>query len=379
MSLFYRPFRSMLSVMFVSVLLLAACASLSPEWTLETSTDYATVPVESEGGLFLGAMGVANSSGLLHAIDRSGGLRWTQALARHPAQGVMVGPAGELLVVEDQGVAGLSPSDGSILWQVSGGFAWRMATNDEWVVCNRLQNGEYLVVGIRDGVEAWTSLNMGSDTTALALGLDNVTFGLTASEAFALDEGGALLWRSEVGPNPNALALDRDAVLVVRMGSPGEVLRLDRASGAVQWRTEAEVIGAPVVDDDGSLYLPTAGGILALDADGDERWQGEDSSGELALGADGRLYGWGLVDDGFGNYDFAFSVFSTADGRALWQEGQIDAVDSSNGSPNLLGGKVYYAGGTYLSGVYAFRGGPRLASTPWPRAEGGANNGRSEQ
>lgn len=360
------------------LLLTLACASLSPAWTLEAQTDYATTPVEAGGLLFTAAVSVGDFSGLVHALSRSGEVVWTLPLERHQERGVVVGPDGELVVAEASRAAGLAPADGEVLWEQPWGLTTKIAASDRQLVVTSWDNGISTLHGLDGGVETWASEPIQGDVFGLSLGADGVSFAATEAVLVAVDDAGATLWSNPPPVRADFMALDREGVVLVQAGAPGQVARISRADGSLLWQVEATVFGAPVIDQGGTLYFPGAG-ILAMDEDGEVLWQGEDAAMDLALGSDDRLYAWGPVDDGWGNADFTFAVFSTADGDALWRGEQFDAVDTSNGSPNLIGGRAYYAGGSFNSGLYAFGGAPGLGRGPWPRAEGGVNNGRSEQ
>jgi outer membrane protein assembly factor BamB len=137
-----------------------------------------------------------------------------------------------------------------------------------------------------------------------AIGADgSIYFGSLDGNLYAVDPEGAELWRATVGQVSGVPALSAEGVIYVGMASPVEEMfyALYR-DGSVAWRYHLDshiVESSPLVGPDGTVYLAatnaqTGGGsVVALGADGSERWRYEVGSRLLfspALSPDGTLY-----------------------------------------------------------------------------------------
>ncbi|MCJ7621474.1 MAG: PQQ-binding-like beta-propeller repeat protein, partial [Anaerolineae bacterium] len=137
-----------------------------------------------------------------------------------------------------------------------------------------------------------------------AIGADGgVYFGSLDGNIYALDSEGVELWRAPFGQVSGVPALSAEGVIYVGVASPVEEMfyALNRG-GRVAWSYHLEshiVESSPVVGPDGTVYLAATnpqtdgGSVVALNADGSERWSYEVGSRlpfSPALGADGTLY-----------------------------------------------------------------------------------------
>lgn len=137
-----------------------------------------------------------------------------------------------------------------------------------------------------------------------AIGADGgVYFGSLDGNIYALDSEGVELWRASFGQVSGVPALSAEGVIYLGVASPVEEMfyALHR-DGSVAWSYHLEshiVESSPVVAPDGIVYLaasnPQTGGgsVVALGADGSEKWRYEVGSRlpfSPALGADGTLY-----------------------------------------------------------------------------------------
>jgi outer membrane protein assembly factor BamB len=137
-----------------------------------------------------------------------------------------------------------------------------------------------------------------------AIGADGgVYFGSLDGNIYALDPEGVELWRASFGQVSGVPALSAEGVIYVGVASPVEEMfyALNRDDSVVwSYHLESHIVeSSPVVGPDGTVYLaatnPQTGGgsVVALGADGSERWRYEVGSRlpfSPALGADGTLY-----------------------------------------------------------------------------------------
>jgi outer membrane protein assembly factor BamB len=137
-----------------------------------------------------------------------------------------------------------------------------------------------------------------------AVGADGGVYsGSLDGNIYALDPAGVELWRARLGQVSGVPALSAEGVIYLGVASPVEQMfyALNR-DGTVVWSYHLEsfiVEGSPAVGPDGTIYVaatnPQTGGgsMVALGADGTERWR-YDAASRLpfspALGLDGTLY-----------------------------------------------------------------------------------------
>ena len=131
----------------------------------------------------------------------------------------------------------------------------------------------------------------------------------------------------------------------------GQVIALNQATGAIQWRAyvSGEIIAAPAVDQS-SVYIHTTDGrVTALDAEsGSVRWSIERDPPSLSVrGSSPVLIGPGVVFIGQDNGNL--TTVSAEDGHALWDqmvgssEGrtEIERMADVDGQPVLEGDTLY--------------------------------------
>jgi outer membrane protein assembly factor BamB len=159
---------------------------------------------------------------------------------------------------------------------------------------------ELVAVDARTGRREWR-LTLGvADPSSLSpcVGRDAVYYGSGPLYAVSLDDGD-VLWEGDVGARRAALrpVTDGDRVFVAAGdGAASFAAALDAATGDRLWRTDVPVSRdglAAVVGE--TLYLPTSGGFVALDAtDGTEvgRFETRTDDGDVRspVVADGTVY-----------------------------------------------------------------------------------------
>jgi outer membrane protein assembly factor BamB len=109
---------------------------------------------------------------------------------------------------------------------------------------------------------------------------------------------GTVIWRAPIeGDDPATPAVGLDGGIYVSVKTPGIVVALEPADGAVRWTYETGwwFLSAPAIADDGAVLVASGDiGTVAIDPDtGLERWRFNPGSGAgatPALGQDGEIY-----------------------------------------------------------------------------------------
>lgn len=136
------------------------------------------------------------------------------------------------------------------------------------------------VVAVRDGEERWRS-SLDAPPVALAAGGEAMYAASREGTLHALTaEAGARRWRMGTGGTfDGTLAAGADGVYVARSAGEWSGVRAYGADGSVRWTNadlEPRSGEVPPTVRDGTLYVPTASGLAALDRSGGaERWRAE--------------------------------------------------------------------------------------------------------
>ncbi len=156
------------------------------------------------------------------------------------------------------------------------------------------------------GEERWRFASGSTFFASPAVGPDGTLYvGNYAGDFFAITPEGTEKWRHEF-----ATSVTQSAVV----GDDGTVYAIDWGEiiaflpdGTEKWRATApNVNGTPALGPDGSVVVPLAMGILALDTAGEEIWSYvERTNSSLAVGVDGTVYDKALLS-------------LSSDGELLW-------------------------------------------------------------
>jgi outer membrane protein assembly factor BamB len=292
-------------------------------------------PRNTPGGeLITGAGGVFVSDvGAAYRFDPATGERdWQFALPTFPEG--QIAEMGQVLISRDYALVGygsvgdwngtgaswgtrpLNPATGQpgIGITIPGGMPVAQRGDDLLLAANQCVEGSFCtatwsLVDINTGATSRGTIGINIDSYAApTLGSQRIyttTFAVepvTTSrvQAHPLEGNPASpLWTTDLGQFARAqspvLSPDQSTIYVGTHGSPEghTVFALDAATGAIEWSTDVvdQVTAAPALAD-GVLYVPTTGGLVALDDDGTVLWRGQPAdnvSGQPAV-AGGVVY-----------------------------------------------------------------------------------------
>ncbi len=376
--------------MHLILLSLLACGpGLKLSWDLQ-SGDYSPVPaITGSGDLVTSSYAPYSGSGSVIVHDDGGAERW-RANVSSASTRPMVLDGDDNVLVQDEGVLlGLDADDGTEVWRVEGlGYPGFLAVDvalDTVYAVRTPGTGPsgHALFAIQDGVVLW-SWEVPGAPSSLAVGADGSVF-LVHEGLVAFDPDGQELWSVPLDGWGGSASLSRDHVIVPinpSESSEGGTTAFSREDGSVVWSTPRWPSFEATVGSDGTVYLGSYG-LCALDGDsGEILWESEEYHYDVTVGRDGRLYSMAMMLEDPEYPDLGsmmhFTVASASNGEILWKENQFHALDSANFGPNMDGRRVYFAGGYFLSYIYAFDGGPGLGSGPWPRTDAGAGNRRQE-
>ncbi len=250
-------------------------ATLSPQWRFTAPNDVTSPPLLAGDALIFG-----DREGVVWALDASrGDVRWTFTIGR-PIVATPAVAGGIVYVAGGTRVYALTLREGLYLWS--------RAAND-LIDASPLVIGDLLLFGSEDGVfytlDARTGsmrwrFETGSPIVSAAAGTTGVVcFGTTDGTLFALSpETGDLLWEAElegsIRTNPTMVAGNLYVPLNGGSGG-GRVVAMNAGDGSVLWQTHVhgEISAALAADE--ALYAGTSlGDLLALDRQtGAIRWQ----------------------------------------------------------------------------------------------------------
>lgn len=207
------------------------------------------------------------------------------------------------------------------------------------------------------------------------------------SQVTALSTAGGLLWQAnllaEFDKNPSELSgggLAVQGAQVFVTTAYGELVALDGATGAIQWRQrfDAPVIGAPVVDGNTVYAVARDGTALGVDtANGKLRWQTGGTRAKSGMVGTGSP----AIADGLAVLPFAGGdvvAMNTKDGTRAWagavagqRAGRAYAVGMGDltGDPVISGGVVYVGSAAGRTSAFDAKTGQRL----WTANEGAMN------
>jgi outer membrane protein assembly factor BamB len=375
---------------WIMLSLIGCGPGLKLAWDLQPG-DYSPVPaVADSGALITSSYAPYSGQGSVIAYDDAASERWRANVTAASTRPVVLDADGDVLVQDEGVLLGLDPGDGSELWRVEGlGYPGLLAVDagldtTYTVRANIGGAGGHTLVAIQDAAVLWEWPVSGAPSS-IGVGAEGTVF-LVHEALTALDPEGAVLWTVPMDGWGGSLTLAREHVIVPinpHGGSGGGTTAFSRADGSVLWSTPRWPSVEATVGGDGTVYLGNQG-LCALDGEsGEILWESDEAHYDVTIGRDGRLYSLAMMLEDPELPDLGsmihFTVASASDGAVLWKEHRHDALDSANSSPNMDGRRVYFAGGYFLSYVYAFDGGPGLGAGPWPRTDAGPGNRRQER
>jgi outer membrane protein assembly factor BamB len=339
-----------------------------------------------------------------HAITVPGPpLRWRYQAGDGVSDALALGPDGTVYFVTHSLLQALNP-DGTPKWQyrLSNSHPAPVSVSPKNTVYLR-NSSSYLSALSGSGSLLWTTHFLHHGTTsqimASALGMNGIVYH-RADSLYALDAGGAMLWRSGRGRTNNSPpAIGADGTIYFSSDTRDSVYALN-PDGTLRWGAyyaNASRYAPPVIGLNGTVYFCDKNHeLVAFSADGIQLWvcavKGDSKPFPPAIGPDGAIY--------YGGTDGLTAV--NPDGTVKWlyaTRGVVDGTpaitaDSSiifGCSDNVLyatgpDGKIRWARGTrgnvrsspvvapdgtiYFGSddgyVYAVAGTSPLADSPWP-------------
>lgn len=348
------------------------------EWAASTYTQLQSLAVGANGMVFL----LRYEGGVL-SFDADLAPAWEFPVYAPAWMSPAILDDGSIVLPTVQGVFALSP-DGSPRWQDTTVGAIESAPvidgqGHVWIGGYRREGTQPYPWGVAHYDAAGTRVAFLETGRTIkvppVIVLDSVVvIGDLDGRVFGIARSDSILWidtlASPVRYFPPAVAGDGRTVYVPTRN--GTVVALDGITGEVRWTWQgAGVPTSPIVDADGTVYVQTQGGLVALAPDGSVTWQadslnglyGINALGAPALAAGGVLYLACQTD---------VCAVNTADGSVRWRRALPEAVPDGTlpGTIFVLpDSSVLFS--TISNGVgpgflVKLRGRFPLADAPWP-------------
>jgi outer membrane protein assembly factor BamB len=333
----------------------------------------ALIPVTDEKQVYF-----ADMDHTLHSVDKkTGRIRWTKRVDAVGLLGFTAGVGlalvGDVVAVPDGAVFGVDRVSGSSVWRFlppRSGFSWRLPA-DATTIYAASGDGRVFAIDPTSGAARWEARiadDSGGAAFTSTVFRDTLFVGYLrrtnprSGGLAALDaKTGARLWYTEfTRSRPNSLSSSHGDVaivndLVVVASDGGEILALDRATGALRWQAPrvqaSEIVGdiRPLVAV-GQLVVAgsTLGTVTAYDAaTGAQRWRQKLlGTVEFPFAADARQV---YIVDSAGR----LVALDGATGRVAWTFGGSITAEGSMLVGATVNDGVVYVGGTNAS--YALR------------------------
>jgi outer membrane protein assembly factor BamB len=202
-----------------------------------------------------------------------GKMLWATEL---PLPDTPVTGGGLVYLMSDERLCAVSPTDGSVLWSIAlgGRPSAPLVWESGWLFA-ATGNAELFAVRASDGELQWRRA-LGTPLRARAVpASDRVYVSLEDGRVAALDiHTGETVWERPLGGTPADILALADRIFV---GSKDNFFYcLEARTGKVRWRwrTGADVIGAPIVDEFNVYFISLDNVLRALDRNrGGLRWQ----------------------------------------------------------------------------------------------------------
>jgi outer membrane protein assembly factor BamB len=241
---------------------------LQPNWMTDLGQPPVAAPAHDETQVF-----VPLRDGTLAAVKIvDGSIAWT---SDHATEFTPVVEDGLVIVATDQRLVGLRASDAVTLWTTDLGarvsVAPLLATG--WLVV-ALESGEVVALRASDGTEFWREQVSGRLDVQPSVGGSSLFVPVADGRIVALElVTGRRLWEYRLGGSPRQI-LALDGLFV---GSTDNFMyRLSRKNGRVEWRwrTGADIVGLPAVDERLVFFVSLDNVLRALDRDsGVQQWR----------------------------------------------------------------------------------------------------------
>lgn len=220
--------------------------------------------IGSDGTIYVGCSDDWSDGGRLYAVNPNGTERWSVGVDYgYPPSSPAIGSDG-IVYYADGNLHAINPS---------GSEAWSFETDDD-ALCY--------------------SPAIGFDGTLYASSTDGTIYAVNpdGSENWQFDLGEDVDLSPVIGPDGTLYVASVDGSLFAI--GPG---------GSLNWEfsTEDRIWSAPVISSDGTVYVGAGyGALYAVNADGSEKWRFDvgDSTGPLAIDADGAVYFGTTCNDG---------------------------------------------------------------------------------
>ena len=241
---------------------------LQQRWMADLSEPPAAPPAFDAGLAF-----VPLRDDTLAAIELiQGTVLWT---SDYGSQMSPVAGQGVVIVDTGQAVVGLRAADGALLWINDFGapVSSPLVFEHGWLIVG-LDTGEMIVLRGSDGAEIWREQLSGPLDVGPSVAGAQLLVPVGDGRLIALDLAtGHRLWETRLGGSPQSiLALDR-----LFVGATDNIMYcLSRADGTVvwKWRTGADVVGRPTVDEQLVFFVSLDNVLRALDrSSGAQRWR----------------------------------------------------------------------------------------------------------
>ncbi len=332
-------------------------------WQYATDDPIDTSPaIGPDGTIYL-----LDEFGLLHAVRTDGTRKWrTGAITGYAYGGSLaVGPDGTLYAGDDFGyVYAINPDTGARKWRFeTGDFIWAApAVAADGTIYAKSDDGVLYALN-PDGTKKWQFSIPGDTYASPTVGADGTIYiGSGGDNAlYALNPDGSQKWKADLGATIySSPAIAADGTLYIA-NYDGRCFAI-RANGSELWHfdTGSPMSASPVIDTRGDvLFASYDKKLYALNpTTGAKRW--EYATGDIIRGTapvvadDGTIYLGG--DDGLLHA-------LAADGTLIRTYATAGPIISA---PIISGGRLYV--GSSDGKLYAFDTGNNLARTAWPMA-----------
>ena len=351
-------------------------------WQTRLAISYQDYYTNNEGHLAVAPSGevIANQASYLYAFNTDGSKKWRKSLSDTVYIGVpVIGSDGTIYTdsgltyyrAKKFGVIAYNP-DGTIKWNRSDLSTPQIAVDNRNVVY--LYDDKTLYALNADGTDKWQlSLAVGEGSPVIAA--DGTIYIRSSNQVFAVSAIGRLLWTYVAAANiSTSLAISADGAIVFADEEKSLVMLNGDGTVKQQRTLSALPFGSPIIAKDNGLYFATSDkGILALAADGKEKWsyQTNGSASSLLLLQDGSLTFIvdnkliSLASDGQLNWQVAIEGQNSniASDGSLYIHGLFVSFDPDSGRPHPYG---------LLTAFESSAGG--LATSSWPKMAGNVQN-----